>query len=381
MEPNSEREFFLKRKLPNITEDMEITRLETYIDIESHHYIIYKYDGAASANAQPEGLREVVAFTDAFVNGTDLVAAWQNESDIVLPSGTAYFWEPGTTLDLNLHVRNYSPDSILKAEVYTNVYLKPKQASTIEMISDLVLYSTLPLFGPCNSHPFCIPNDGMDHTFQGDVTSTQLATGGADSLYVWLLSSHTHKYGAGYNIYLRNPGGGIGQQVYDGFYNFDYTFFQGYYDYEDPAVRYFDLDTFVVNADDGFVHEAVFNNTGSTDVGFGLTTNDEMMLIFLQYTTQRRDVTGIGQLDAQSEVSVFPNPANGNSTISFTRKYTDGEAHITLYDLLGKEILVKQFPAGSRHLLLNKSELSGGVYMYKAWSNARVLGSGKLILY
>lgn len=459
MEPNSEREFFLKRKLPNITENMEITRLETYIDVESHHYIIYKYDNQASADVQPAGLREVTLLTDAFVNGTTMVAAWQNENDIVLPFGTAYFWDPGTTLDMNLHVRNYSPDSILKAEVYTNVYLQPKKTSTTEMISDLVLYSTLPLSViPCSVNPFCIPNDGTDYAFQGDVTGADLTGGGADSLYIWLLSSHTHKFGVGYNIYLRNPGGGKGQQVYDGFYDFDYTFYQGYYDYEDPAVRFFDPDTFVIKADDGLIHEATFNNDSTEDVGFGITTNDEMMLIFLQYTTERRTPPPIGLTVASTglmgpgncdgtatatptggdapftymwddpaaqtiqtatglcegtytvtmtdglgamingsttigayvgiekymkkmAISVYPNPAGSNTMVTFVRENTNNDVFITLYDLLGKKVLTRQFPLGSDQLFLDKSELMAGVYMYKAWSNNGEIALGKLIMY
>ncbi|MBL4752601.1 MAG: T9SS type A sorting domain-containing protein [Flavobacteriales bacterium] len=380
--PGAEREFFLKKKLPNVSQAMEITRLETYIDLESHHYILYKFDSQADADAVPQGLREVTGITEAFVNGTSMVAAWQNASDIILPEGTAYFWDPGTTLDLNLHIRNYSPDSILKAEVYTNVYLQPKQTSTIEMISDLSLFSTLPLdFVPCGANPFCIPNDGQDHTFTGDITGANLSSGGADSLYVWLLSSHTHKFGVGYDIYLRNPGGGKGQQVYDGNYNFEYTFDQGFYDFEDPAVRFFDPDTFVVNANDGFIHEATFNNNGNQDVGFGITTSDEMMLVFFQYTTSRPTIVGVKEQVKQSNLTVYPNPAIGDMPISFVRSNASNEDYIALYDLLGKEVLVQKFPNGSKQLFLDRSSLNAGVYMYKAWSLEGNAASGKLIIY
>jgi len=468
MAPNTEKEFFLKRKLPNLTEEMEITRLETYIDFESHHYIIYKFDTQADADAEPEGLKEVTGFQDAFINGTSMIAAWQNASDIVLPLGTAYFWEANTTLDLNLHIRNYSLDSILKAEVYTNVYMKPKQTSTTEMISDLFLFSQLPTFGascsiiPPGPNKFCIPADGVDISFTGVVNapSQQLNAQAGDSMYVWLLSSHTHKYGKGFNIYLRNPGGPNdekGAQVYDGFYNFDYTFNQGFYDFEDPAVRFFDLDTFVIKASDGFVQGATFNNYGTQDVGFGITTNDEMMLMFLQYTTERRTppaialsiastptaqgtcdgtatatatgglspftylwddllaqgtqiatglcpgdytvlmtdntgstvsatvtvdaLTGVATYVNNMTITVYPNPSSGNTPVSFIRDNTKNEVYLTLYDLLGKEVLVQQFPAGSRQLFLDKSQLKAGVYLYKAWSDKGDLASGKLVMY
>jgi len=312
-----EKEFFKKHKISNIPDSMEITRIETFIDVESHHYIIYKFDSQADADAvAKDGLREVIGLGDAFVNGTSMVAAWQNTSDIVLPYNTAYFWEGNPTLDLNLHIRNYSLDSVLKTDVYSNVYLRPKQNATIEMFSDLTLFSVIPTFGiPCalNQNPFCIPADGLDYTFTGDVTDQALIAGPNDSMYVWLLSSHTHKFGVGYNIYTRNPGGGIGQQVYDGFYNFDYTAYQGFYDFEDPAVKYFDPDTFVVAAQDGFIHEATFNNNGSTDVGFGLTTNDEMMLMFLQYTLQPPKST----IPTTPPVAAFNAIDNGGGDMAF----------------------------------------------------------------
>ena len=101
--------------------------------------------------------------------------------------------------------------------------------------------------------------------------------------------------------------------MYDGFYDFDYTFYQGYYDYEDPAVRFFDPDTFVIKADDGLIHEATFNNDSTEDVGFGITTNDEMMLIFLQYTTERRTPPPIG-LTVASTGLMGPGNCDGTAT-------------------------------------------------------------------
>jgi len=383
--PGDEKEFFKKLKLPNIADSMEITRIESFIDAESHHYIIYKFDNQVAADAiLKNGLREVVGLADAFVNGTSMVTAWQNSSDVVLPNNTAYFWEGNPTLDLNLHIRNYSTDSVLKTSVYSNVYLQPKQNTTIEMISDLTLYSTAPLsLWPCNTgNPFCIPADGMDHTFTSDVTSQNLIAGPNDSMYIWLLSSHTHKFGVGYNIYTRNTGGGIKQQVYDGFYNFDYTAYQGYYDYEDPSVRYFDPDTFVIAAQDGLIHEATFNNDSSIEVSFGLTTNDEMMLMFLQYTLEPPSAVVQTAISDRKEfsVNVMPNPSISSSEILFVRDYVRKNELIVLYNLLGEEIITQAFPLGEKKLYLEKNLLSPGIYIYKSMAGNILLHSGKLIV-
>lgn len=382
--PGDEKEFFKKHKLPNIADSMEITRIESFIDAESHHYIIYKFDNQSAADAVlKKGVREVTGLADAFVNGTSMVTAWQNSSDVVLPNNTAYFWEGSPTLDLNLHIRNYSPDSVLKTSVYSNVYLQPKQNTTVEMISDLTLFSTIPInLIPCIVNTFCIPPDSTDYTFTGDVTYQDLSAGPNDSMYIWMLSSHTHKFGVGYDIYTRNSGGGIKQQVYDGFYNFDYTAYQGYYDYEDPSVRYFDPDTFVIAAQDGFIHEATFNNDDSIEVGFGLTTKDEMMLMFLQYTLEPPGTVVQTAISNKKEfsVNVMPNPSSSNSKILFVRDNIRKDELIVLYNLLGEKIIAQAFPLGEKKLYLEKNLLSPGVYIYKSMTGNILLHSGKLIV-
>ncbi|HIA11938.1 MAG TPA: T9SS type A sorting domain-containing protein [Flavobacteriales bacterium] len=389
---DNEKEFFMKYKLPFISDTMEVTRIESFIDVESHHYIIYKFDDAQSANnVNKKGLREVTGFFDAFTDGTTMVAAWQNSTDINLPPNTAYFWEPNLILDLNLHVRNYNPDSVLKAEIYTNVYLQPKQTNTIEMISDLVLFNTIPLqFVPCSLSQFCIPGDSQDYTFVGNVTSNNLeGLSSSDSMYIWMLSSHTHKYGVGFNIYERNPGGPNsekGTQVYDGFYNFGYTFNQGFYDYEDPAVRYFDPNDFVLKAGDGLVHEATFNNTSTTDVGFGLTTEDEMMLTFFQYTKIRpasANPSSITERQPNNLVSLYPNPTTNTVTISIKSTHSNASSKrlFYLHDLVGKEVARENFAAGKSELVFSKGVLKSGVYLYEVRDNGVSVGNGKLILY
>jgi len=386
--PGQEDEFFKKHKMLNIPDSVEITRLESFINFESHHFILYKFDDVASANAvTKEGLRKVSGIGDAFTQGASMVEAWQNSTDIPLPENTAYFWEGDPILDLDLHIRNYSQDSILKADVYTNVYTRPIQSTTTEMISDLILYSVIPysnLF-PCSVQEFCIPNDAQDHTFTGTVTSADLpGVSSSDSIYVWLISSHTHKFGTDYFIFERTSSGNKGDTLYNGRYNFTYTFNQGYYDYEDPAVRYFDLDTMPIRAGDGFIHEATFNNDSTTDVGFGITTNDEMMLMFLQYTKQRPLKVGVVETaQASSSIKMYPNPAAESTQISVTGSEIDAGSKLIfeLYDILGKELISQPFPTGQKHFYLKRGELPSGIYIYTVQNNGQIVGNGKLILY
>jgi len=155
---------------------------------------------------------------------------------------------------------------------------------------------------------------------------------------IWLLSSHTHKYGVDFDIFLRNPGGSTGTQIFEGYYNSDYTFNQGYYDWEHPPVRLFDP-LLPMNPRDGLIQTAKFNNNGPSSVFFGLTTNDEMMLYFVQYTLGT-SIVGINEnaaIENKINLNAFPNPFNSSTQISYELK-ENAAVTIAVYDVLGNKI-------------------------------------------
>lgn len=392
--PNDEIEYRVKHDLSNLPDSVEVTRLESKINVESHHYIMYKFNDQNSANGEDEGLREV-GFAEAFISGTSMISAWQNSSDVVLPENTAFFWEGNSTLDLNLHIRNYDQDSILKAHVYTNVYTQPIQSETVEMQSDILIYSAMPIaFVPCALNDFCIPNDGQVHTFTGPMTGN---TGSAspvdpvfsdasdtDSLYLFMLGSHTHKFGTDFDIYYRNPDGSKGSKVYEGFYNFDYSFNQGYYDFEDPAVRYFEMGDEVIYGGDGLIQEATFVNDSSVDVGFGLTTNDEMMLTYIQYTTERpapyTPPVGVDKTNNNAiTTSISPNPVTGTATISLKNADPNSNYRFELYDVMGKKVIAKPL-RGNNRAIISSTDFESGIYLFKVFENESTIDHGKIVI-
>lgn len=362
LSPGEETEYFLKHSL-NYSDTMEIVRIESFINIQSHHYLIYKFDKPSDTAGVPEGLRKVTSLFNATTAGTTLVAAWQSTDNIALPQGTAYFWEGNVVLDLDLHIRNYSPDSILRADVYSNIYLRPKQSSTIRMFSELVFYKdppqpcSFPFNGNCNScvlNDFCIPNNGQPKVF----TDAIYKSSSSDTLYVWLLASHAHKFGKDYDIYLRNSNGTKGAQIYEGFYNFNYTFNQGYFDFQDPPVRYF-VPQMPVAEKTGFIHEAKYVNDSNVSVTFGITTSDEMMAIFRQYTRQLPVASTVVEMGNSTTYAVYPNPARDRIDIDFFSGSPSGIG-FDVYDLLGRKCFstpVKHYPSGLHHLQLNLSEM------------------------
>ena len=262
LQPGEEIEYLKKYDL-KLEEGVEVNRIEAFMAPNfSHHFILYKYINGSTAN---EGLREVTIFDNPFGSDANFVSIWQEDEDFRLPEGTAYRWQPGTILDLNYHIINYSNASVLAANVYFNVYTQELGTADKEMFSDLALNLLIP-----------IPNteDTITHT---DVF------GNSSDINIWMLSSHTHKYGKDFDIYLEDEDGEKGLQLFEGLYNSDYTSYEGVYDYAHPPIRYFDNFLRIPN-NQNLIQEAKFINNGPTSVNFGLTSDDEMMITVLQYT-------------------------------------------------------------------------------------------------
>lgn len=330
--PLSEVEYRWKHDL-GVSGELEVYRTKAFFNDESHHFILYRFE--QGANNFPDGLRPA---TQGEFGSLDLeqVSAWVDPLDFVLPASTAYKWEANPVLDLNYHILNYSPDSVLAAECYVNVYTQPVGTAPIKMNSVLLPINAIDaLIGWGNiGDDLIIPSDGQEHTF----TETFALPVQVPDWYVWQLGSHTHERGTDYDIYLRNPNGTKGQQVYEGFYDTEYNFNQGYYDWEHPPLRTFEP-LMQVDMTEGFIHEAKYvNNTGST-LNWGLTTEDEMMLISVQYTEAPLvEPTSVQEgAMAEDQLVVSPNPFVDELMVSYA---LDREANVKLeiYNSIGAKV-------------------------------------------
>ena len=333
LEPGEEVEFYKKEKVENDTEE-NITKFEAFFNDESHHFLLFDFVPGTDGQVD-EGLRPVTvqnAFQDA-----QYMVGWVDPDVTELPEGTAYKLQNNAVLDLNYHLINYASngDSILAAEAYINFYTDNQTPDLIRMYSELLI--NLQIF---------ILNNGQEFTFEDAVFDNTAAA--EDSMYVWFLSSHTHKYGKDYDIYKRNPDGSRGEQLYEGFYNTEYTFNQGYYDWEHPGNLYLDEvygDLVPIALKDGLIQEAVYQIPGSANesspfINFGLTTDDEMMLAFIQYTLEPLSGvnTGVNDVTKKTSImSVYPNPTNGTSSIQFNLD-EKADVQLTVYNSLGQEV-------------------------------------------
>lgn len=346
--PQSEAEYFIKYDL-ELPENIQVNRIEMVMSSQSHHFLLFKFLPGEDASFS-DGLRLQNPTNGSGSSGSSstMINAWQISYDTYLPQGTAYAWPTGSILDLNFHLKNYDLDSVLAAEVYFNVYTVPNTEPMEVMYSDLV-----------TNFNILIPPDNTPYTF----TKADYTPSAARYWNLWQLTSHTHKYGIDFDIFKRNPNGSQGDQIYEGWYNTDYTFNQGYYDFSHPPIRQFSpLEQ--VNPRNGLIQKATFRNSGNSVVYFGLTTDDEMKLYYVQYTLgDFINPTSI-EANSSSEFYMYPNPAKEAFTINLDLT-SESNIEIILSDISGRTVMQKKYgklSAGNQSLSID-TQLADGVYM------------------
>ncbi|MBL7828042.1 MAG: T9SS type A sorting domain-containing protein [Saprospiraceae bacterium] len=340
--PDGEVEYYQKYELylPN---DVEVNHLNFDISPYSHHFIVYNFVGTG-ANSIPAGLR-----LNSFHNDINLVAAVQEATDLTLPSNTAFRWDNNLVLDLNSHYINYSLTKPFQCEAYVNVYTQAPGTADQEMFATLLVKPDIP-----------IPNSGdlITHTnpeFQF----------GADSIYVWGLMGHTHKYGKGYKVWKRLSNGQKGDLIYDA------SCPQGipgcptpYYDYQHIPLRYWEP-LLPIKWSNGIIHEAKWINDGPASVNFGPTSDDEMMVLIAFYTEHPLTIATDEPGDAaqKKSVAVSPNPATDQ--IFVTLPGLTQLNNLRLLNIAGQTLIHKQNLQGD-FFEINVAGLTPGIYFIDA---------------
>jgi len=356
--PNEEIEYKLIKKL-NLENSIEVNRLDLDMNDESHHFIIYENE---STNNIDDGLRTVSNIFDV-LDGT-FIQGWQDDFNTDFPTGTAFYWDSDIELDLNYHCRNYNSDSILFAEAYVNVYTQPTGTANKIMEATLNLYNPefpFSLMLPANQVSTYEAYDinELGSQFYENLNLTQ-----AEPLYIYMLTSHTHQLGTDYDMFKRELDGSKGSQIFEGFYNYDYTFNQGYYDWEHPPVRYFDPPIEILPGE-GIIHRAEYNNFTNDLVTFGLTTGDEMMLYYCQFTVGSPANT---KEESLVDFIIYPNPATNNFIISSEEMISQ----VQLYSSLGKLLYDNNNLNNFTHNVNLSNDISKGLYFVKLKSSSKI---------
>ena len=253
--PNTEREVFIRRNTPNTT-TVYVNKITMQGRPNSHHFVLYGFQNTSSLPAlntlrdlyNPDGTINATTFLQMqnhiYLNGgTDV------NSTYTFPAGVALKIPAATPLDLNAHYFN-KQTTALTGENYINLYTVP-QSSVVKEAQSINFAN----------YNFSIPaytrkTITTDFTFSRDVT-------------VITLTSHYHKMGEKFQIKILG-GPRNGEVVYEST------------DWEHPLVINFTT-PIQLQAGQGLSSVVTYNNTSNKTITFGLTSEDEMNIIFGYY--------------------------------------------------------------------------------------------------
>ncbi len=353
--PKGEVEYFQKYDL-DLPEKVEVNRIDMTMSNYSHHLILYDFNPGGSSVISP-GYRLEPDHSDI-----GLVTAIQQPEDLRLPEGTAFKWEESIVLDLNSHYINYDAASPYKSESYINIYTQEDGTAAQEMKTELLANFNI-----------WIPNDGDMRTFRQNVNFN------LGDIYLWGLMGHTHKYGRGYKVYER-INGQEGDLIYDA------SCAQGEpgcvspsFDYQHiPFKRYDSFRPLKMNFSNGIIHEASYVNDGPLSVGFGATSDEEMMVLVLMYVD---DLDGVTVSNDQVRhpvkgVKFYPNPMSDFGMISLPKNFNANS--LSIYDLTGKE--VRRTKVSGEYIEIERSNLQKGMYVYRLEDAEGQFATGKIVI-
>lgn len=353
LEPNEEVEIMKLVEAP-LGDSLEITGFEIRMNDFSHHYAVARAINGFENEINP-GFTLVDNFFISFdfFNNSEFITGSQLPENIYhLPTDVAFRWDGSNALTFNYHIKNYSSTAVLPAEGYLNLYVQPRNIAPKEMRTATITY------GDLNPFILQIEGGGEDTTF----VMEHYEEGSEEVIDIWRLTPHTHAYGVDYDIFLRNADGSKGEQVYEGFYNYDLGFDQGFFDYSHATYRTFE-DPLQIKMSEGLIFEATYNNPGEETVSFGQTTDDEMFIGYYLYTEAdtteiEEPVEGIEQINLLN-ANIFPNPVQNEL---FIEAKEIPNAWIYVYDIYGRIIKAQKTNVGNSKEKLNTESLATGTY-------------------
>jgi hypothetical protein len=256
--PNFEREIFVYRPLGNPA-PVYVNRIDTKMRTNSHHFVLYALDPNTPALAKPlvNQLRDLRDPTGALNFSTAVTMAYHlyiggsmaPDSSYSFPPGVALELPANTGLDLNSHYVNKTAAPFM-GEAFANLYTVEKSA--VSKIARTLNLNNTSIQLPANTRTT------LSKTFTF-----------SEKRNVLMLTSHMHKLGE--KFVIKFAGGPRNGEVL-----YETT------DWSHPSIKTFDP-PLVLDAGQGLTSEITWNNTNAKPISFGLTSDDEMGIIFGYY--------------------------------------------------------------------------------------------------
>ena len=253
--PSFERELFVYRRVGN-TADVYVNRIETRMRANSHHLLVQTFRPGTPALVIPpfDQVRDMRNPDGSLAFGNLIPMAYHvffggagtPSEDHSFPAGVALRLPANAALDLNTHFVNRGTEPIV-GEAWVNLHTV--DASRVQRVA-------LPLELAHND--FSLPP-------RTRTTVTKTFTFDAPTSIV-MLTSHFHEHGEKFVIRIAG-GPRHGEVVYTST------------DWADPEITWFPTPV-VLQRGQGLTSEVTWNNTTSRTLTFGLTSQDEMDIIF-----------------------------------------------------------------------------------------------------
>ncbi|MEJ7643799.1 MAG: hypothetical protein WKF87_04345 [Chryseolinea sp.] len=256
--PNFEREIFVYKPLQNGSEFF-VNRVKMKMRGSSHHFLVNSFEASTPPQVMPElnTFREIRNADGSLVQKTldqmeyhrFLFANQTPEMDYHFPEGVGLRIPKEYNVDVNLHYINKTSLPI-QGECYINLY---------EMSPDQVQHEATSLF---------LSNSNIKLPAQQKTILRKTFVTDKD-INIFMLTSHTHKYGEVFQVQIK--GGSR-----DGEILFTST------SWHHPPIKTFE-EPVLLRKGEGLTMIVTYNNTTNHAINFGLSSEDEMAIIYGYY--------------------------------------------------------------------------------------------------
>ncbi len=256
--PNFERELFVRRPLNNAA-PVYVSRIKLKSRSNSHHMVIYDFRNKTLLPKENE-IRDLRNLDNSLniltflqmSNHIFLGGGTDPNSDYTFPEGMALQLPANASVDLNPHYFNRTKENLF-GENYVNLYTVP--AEQVKKVVQMIDFGVTSFTLPANQTTTIT----RDFKFDKDVV-------------VVSLTSHFHAKGKLFQIKIKG-GSRNGEVVYENT------------DWEHPKVINYAV-PIELKAGEGLTSVVTYVNDTSKDISFGLTSEDEMNIIFGYYYTR-----------------------------------------------------------------------------------------------
>lgn len=253
--PNFERELFVRRPLNN-TAPIYVSRIKLKSRANSHHMVLYDFRSKTTLPALDDvrdlrNLDNSLNFSTVIQmsNHIFLGGGTDPNSDYTFPEGMALQLPANASIDLNPHYFNKTSGN-LYGENYVNLYTVP--ADQVKKVVQMIDFNVTNFSLPANQTTTIT----KDFKFDKPVA-------------VVSLTSHYHARGKLFQIKIKG-GTRDGEVIYENT------------DWAHPKVINYDT-PILLQAGEGLTSVVTFVNDTKNTIGFGLTSEDEMDIIFGYY--------------------------------------------------------------------------------------------------